>query len=120
MDGADADVEAASLWTNIPETGIVLEHIVAVELIAVSSTLLAGALFPHTNNEQQQDHQSILYLSRNSQRKPSRIRIRISRQSHLEHRLRQRSVEIEAVLQRFDHDVFGQVQAVAVKEAVVR
>lgn len=54
------------------------------------------------------------------QSEPSRIRIRIGGQSHLEHRLRQRSIEVEAVLQRFDHNVFCQVQAVTVEEAVVR
>jgi hypothetical protein len=58
-------------------------------------------------------------LLKNLQREPSRVRIRIGGQCHLEHCLRQGRVEIETISQSFNDNVFGQVQAVAVEEAVV-
>lgn len=43
------------------------------------------------------------------QREPGGIGVRVGWKSHLEHRLRQRCVEVEAILQSLDHDVFGKV-----------
>ena len=71
----------------------------------------------HANVEDQ--HPKSFFLS-DSQSEPSGIFVRIGGQSHLEHRLRQRSIEVETVFQRVDDDVLGQVQAVTVEEAVVR
>jgi hypothetical protein len=42
-----------------------------------------------------------------------------SGKSHLEHCLGQGRVEVKAVLQSFDYDVFSEVQAVAVEETMV-
>lgn len=53
------------------------------------------------------------------QREPSSVWLGIGRESHLEHRLRQRIIEVETVLKGLDDDVFSQIQAVTVQETVV-
>jgi hypothetical protein len=98
--------EGVDEFGGIPETRVVLEDVVAVELVTGEVILVC------------------VFCRRrvrvwDVQRKPGGIGIRVGRKSHLEHCLGQGRVEVKAVLQSFDYDVFGEVEAVAVEETVV-
>lgn len=53
------------------------------------------------------------------QGKPCGVRVWVCREGHLEHRLGEREVEVESILQSCLDVLFCQVQAVAVEEAMV-
>jgi hypothetical protein len=99
-------VEGVDALGGLPETRVVLEDVVAVELVAGDIVLVCVFCGHRTR-------------AHDVQREPGGIGIRVGRKSHLEHRLGQGRVEVKAVLQSFDYDVFGEVEAVAVEETVV-